>query len=299
MRVVAAPHGLGGVEGRVLPDRDERVLQLRPLPRVRVDVARGHAGDAEPPRERLELAVLRTVVPREGPLELDPQPLGTEGGQQPAQPGLVADPLAGAAREADEPLRVLREVRERDGRCDGPPPRRVTGVGVGAGEQPAEVPPAHGVADQQRHVAQGRRLPHGATQDRPAGDLLLGRRWVALVAHGDLRPVDRPQPERPRRLRELHGARDRVVVRQRHRRVPPLERRDHELLGLRGPVEEGEGGVRVELDVRRHERMFADSADGFAPIRWPPPCRGGSPSAPPTPRRPGASRRRRGRSPSA
>ena len=53
-----------------------------------------------------------------------------------------------------------------------------------------------------------------------------------------------------RGLRELHRARDRVVVGEGQRGVPALQGGGHQLVGQRGAVQEGEGGVAVELDVR-------------------------------------------------
>ena len=63
------------------------------------------------------------------------------------------------------------------------------------------------------------------------------RPWIALSPSG-------------RRLRELHRAVDAVVVGQRERLVALLRRRRRQLVGQRGAVEEREGGVGVELDVR-------------------------------------------------
>ena len=66
--MVAAPQGLRRVERGVLANRDQRVLQERPLTRVRVDVARGHARDAEPTRQRFQPPIERAVVALERPL---------------------------------------------------------------------------------------------------------------------------------------------------------------------------------------------------------------------------------------
>ena len=79
---------------------------------------------------------------------------------------------------------------------------------------------------------------------------------MAAVVEIDLRSVDRPQPQRPGRDRELHRARDRVVVGQRERLVAQLQRGGRQLVGQRRPVEEREGRMAMELDVRI-EHMFA------------------------------------------
>ena len=78
VRVVAAPQRLGGVERRVLADRDERVLQARALGGVRVDVAGGDGRDAEPLGEPRQPAVQRAVVARERALQLDAQAIAAE-----------------------------------------------------------------------------------------------------------------------------------------------------------------------------------------------------------------------------
>jgi hypothetical protein len=57
---------------------------------MRVDVARGHAGEAQPPRHRGHAAVERAVVALKGTLELDAEALAPEGAQQPAHRRLVA-----------------------------------------------------------------------------------------------------------------------------------------------------------------------------------------------------------------
>ena len=76
------------------------------------------------------------------------------------------------------------------------------------------------------------------------------------VVKGDLGSVDRPQPRGRGRLGELHGAEDSVVVGQGDRIVAELERGGDKLLGKRRAIEEGVGGVAVELGVHS-EHMFA------------------------------------------
>src|SRR3954451_20555240 len=110
----------------------------------------------------------------------------------------------------------------------------VAGVRVRPREQPAEVGPARRIADEQ-------------------GD-------VTTVGQRDLRAVDGAQTRRLRRLRELHRAGDRVVVGQRQGGMAALGGGEHELFGLRRPVQEGEGRVAMELHVG-HEHMFASRAD--------------------------------------
>ena len=114
-------------------------------------------------------------------------------------------------------------------------------VRVGEGEQPAEVAPAAGVAHEQRQVAP--------------------------VVQAQLGSVDRAQPERAGHLGELHRARDGVVIGQRVGVVAELQRAGDELLGQRDAVEEGVGGVGMQLDVG-HVALSDPAA-----VNQPPPCR--------------------------
>jgi hypothetical protein len=227
--VVAAPLGLGRVQRQPQPDRHERVLERRPRVRVRVDVPRRDARHAEPPGELGAAAGADAVAAVERALQLDPETLGPVDVQQPAQVRLVLDAVGRAPAQAHEALGVGLEVRERDLRLAHLAPRRVACVGVRAGEQAAQARPAGGVLHEQRDV------PPDA---RPEFEV-------------ELRPVDRAQPQRAGRLRELHRAGDRVVVGQGERAMPLLERCGDELVGQRGAVEKREGGVAVELDVGR------------------------------------------------
>ena len=97
---------------------------------------------------------------------------------------------------------------------------------------------------------------------------------MATILEVDLRPVDRPQPQRVRGLRVLHRPADTVVVGQREDVVALLERRRHELLGQRGAVEERVGGVAVELGV--HANTCSHARRSLHPV--------GPPAAAATPR---------------
>ncbi len=128
--------------------------------------------------------------------------------------------VAAAARLPGRP--VLRALVDRSAR-----------VRVRAREHVAEVAPAPPRLHQQRDVP-------------PVGEIELG-------------PVDRPHPERRGRLRELHRARDAVVIGQRHRRVavarrrrPPAHRAARHRPGTRRPS--GRGARRT---LRTHVRMGA------------------------------------------
>ena len=99
----------------------ERVLQRRAGERVRVDVARRHRGDAEPLGQPGQHPVARAVVALERALQLDPQAVAAEGGEQPAQRRLVVDAVARAPAEADQALGVLLQRFQRDGRTAARP----------------------------------------------------------------------------------------------------------------------------------------------------------------------------------
>ena len=128
-------------------------------------------------------AVARAVVAEEGPLELDPQPVGPEGVEQAPRGGLVVDAAAGAAAQADQALGVIEHGVER----------RLAGPTAGAPGRPSRV----------RACARVIRIRQRLRQPRCVLDQ---QREVAAVVEVDLGAVDRPQPERARRLRELHRA---------------------------------------------------------------------------------------------
>jgi hypothetical protein len=135
VRVVAAPQRLGGIKRRVLADRHERVLEPRPCGRVGVDVAGRHARHAQPRGEVGQLAVAGAIVAMERALQLDPERVAPEDGQQRAGGGLVVDAVVGAPRQADQSLGVLGEVVDREQRPEhAPTTGRVPRVRMGARE---------------------------------------------------------------------------------------------------------------------------------------------------------------------
>ena len=233
VRGVAAPQRLGRVERRVVAQRDERVLQRRARVGVGVDVARRHRRHAQPLGQLGQPAVARAVVALEGALQLDAQAVAPEGGEQPAQRRLVVHAVARAAAQAHQAGGVLLQGLQGDGR------RRLSAiarVGMRAREDPAQVAPALLGVDQQGEMAP--------------------------VVEVQLRPVDGLEPEPAGRLRELHRAREPVVVGQREGAVAELGRGGGQLVRQRGAVEEREGGVGVQLGVHC-EHMFACGADGM------------------------------------
>ena len=84
---------------------------------------------------------------------------------------------------------------------------------------------------------------------------------MRAVVERELRPRDGAHAEGGRGVGQRHGAVETVVVGEGERGVALLRGGHGELERVGGAVEEGEGGVAVELDVG-HERMFAREADG-------------------------------------
>ena len=154
----------------------------------------------------------------------------------PALEGPGQDPVTGAAGEADEPLGVLLHLLQRRPGLGGGAAGVVAGVGVGRGQQPAEVAIPGRVFDQEGEVGEiGRGLQ------------VRGRR---RQRHGQLGADDRAQVELPAGLGELARSPDPVVVGQRQSRIAVDLGGDGQLRRGRGAVEEGEARVRVQLDVR-------------------------------------------------
>ena len=201
---------------------------------MRVDVAGRHARHAEPPREPRQPPVAGAIVAQERPLQLDPQPVGAERVEQPPQRELVVHAAQRAAAQADEPLGVLEHRLERHVRLR----RRAPAVS--------------------RVCACARvRIRHRF--DQPRASSTSSVRW-----RPSSRSISAPwigrSPSARADDRELHRARDRVVVGQRERLVAQLQRRRHQLVGKRRPVEERERRVAVELHVRH--RTYVRIAPG-------------------------------------
>ena len=139
---VAAPLGLGAVEGRAVADRHEGVLQQRAPGGVRVGVARRHARHAGALGQPREVPRQAPVAPRAGVLDLHADVVRPEVAHQVAHrllglpappaapPGAAPGPVARAAGEAHQPLGVGRQARRgrapggaRGGRAAGGCPR--------------------------------------------------------------------------------------------------------------------------------------------------------------------------------
>ena len=190
-----------------MADRDEHVLERGAARIVRVDVAGDDGLDAGMRGEVAQERVPAGVAALERPLQLDvealpPERAGELGGRVRVA---HAEPVAGAAGEADEPLVQLREQRRVErGRHELSflRPR----VRVRRGQQAAEVRVALRRLDEHGHV-------------RAAGE-------------GDLGAGDRADADELRRVGELERAVDAVVVGERERLVAELRRAQRELLRM-------------------------------------------------------------------
>ncbi len=118
-------------------------------------VAGRDAGDAERLREPGEAAVAGAVVAPERPLQLDPEALAAEGGEQPL--GMDVAAVAGAAGEADDAIGVTLDVVEIDGGGEGLPPRLRPRTGMSGGGEPAEIPIPHRTLSEEGEVNGTRR----------------------------------------------------------------------------------------------------------------------------------------------
>ena len=190
-----------------MPDGHESVLEHGAALAVRVDVAGRDGRHAKRLGQVAQRSVATGVAALVRALELDEEALAAERGSETG--GGVGIPdgetVTGATGQTDEAFVPLGELPERQ---RGLQPV----VRVREREQPAQICVALGRLDQQ-------------------GDM-----GAALERH--LRAGDRPYAEGLRRVRELERAVDAVVVGERERLIAELGSPDHELLGLRRPVEE-------------------------------------------------------------
>ena len=196
-----------------MADRDEDVLERGAAWMVRVDVAGDDGLDARVRGEVAQERVAAGVAALERALQLDVEALRPERARELGGGVRVADaePVAGAAGEADEPFVQLGEqspVERRRQQLAFLRPR----VRVRRGQQAAEVRVALRRLDEQGHVGAADEGHLGAGDRADAGEL--------------------------RRVRELERAEDAVVVGERERLVAELGRTQCQLLGVRGAVQE-------------------------------------------------------------
>ncbi len=282
-----------------MPDRGQHVSELAALGPVVVDVVGHHhrqpqlAGQVRRLRDEPvvvgqqvvrqlehEPAGHRRIAPTEQvrvPLRERPRTLPIA---RPQSPGQLALP---AARQRDQPLRVLRQQRL------GEPRDRLRAGEVRPRHHPAQAPPARRVAGQQHEVRSALRLPDppvillhdravtrqpgtvGPGPGGPAGDddrrLDDHRRPPTRppraprrdddpgrIRHGgigqlDLDPDHRVQAGRLRGGREPDSAVQALVVGDRQPGEAELDGPRDEIVRCRGPVEEREMAVAVQLGV--------------------------------------------------
>ena len=225
MAEVAAPQRLGGVERRVLAHRDERVLQRRAAPRVRVHVAGRHARHARAARPAARAAGCARG-----------RRAGTGAAARPA-----GDPArthrAGAAAWA---RRARRAARTRSGR---PAPRRARARRT-APRMPETGALAFLACARARASGSGR----GSTsRPRPGRAASGGDRRIMSISAPWIARSPSARAETANSIEPRH----RVVVGQRQRRMAQLQCGGNQLVGQRCPVQEREGRVAVELDIGR------------------------------------------------
>ena len=221
-----------GVEARAVLDRDEHVLEPVPLLPVVVHIASRDDTETEVLREVGEVAVAPRVAIDEVVLQLEEEVAVAKGpGVAPCRRlGLPVLPLrhqrrhltAATAGERDQPLRMAGQRIQLNARL------APFVIQVRVREQATEVGVATLVLAEERQVVIS--LP-------------------VRVRQRDLGACDRPDAPGPCALGELHRAVQPVVVRQSQRRLPQLARPQHQLLDVRGAVEEREVGVAVQLCV--------------------------------------------------
>ena len=145
--MVAAPLLLAGLERGVLADGDEHVLEQAAAARVGMDVAGDHRLETELAREPAQGGVSALVAAFVGTLQLDEEALPPEGAGKLAGGVRLAhaEPVPGAAREADEAFVSLDQLLNRKSRCSQLPlPPGRSRVRVRAREQATEVRVAAG-----------------------------------------------------------------------------------------------------------------------------------------------------------
>ncbi len=221
------------VERGPLSDRDQHVVQPVPLAPVVVDVARRDDGEAHGIGEVREGPRPRVIAPDVVALELDEEPLGAEHraaalGEPPGRDRPVAlehprQEAVSASREHEQPTVSRFQRREVESRVAA-----IRASQMGLGDQAAQIGVPFRRLGEQRHVGS--------------------------VAERQLRPRDRLEAELLGLVRERHRAVHAVVIGEGERRIPEFGCRQRQLLGERGAVEEGEGGMAVELDVHRGTR---------------------------------------------
>ena len=236
MRGVAAPQRLRRVQRRVVAQRDERVLQRR----ARRARARGRCR-WRPRRRRAAPPARPAAGCGRG------RRAGTAAAARPAGRRARTRPAAGAAS--------ARRARPGARSRSGTPARRRAPRSSRSNWQVTS-PKASGVVAASSRVCACARVRIRHRLRQPSCVSTSSVRWRPS-SRSTSAPWIALSPSPFGGLRELHRAAQPVVVGQRERAVAELGRGGGQLVGQRGAVEEGEGGVGVELGVHACEHMFA------------------------------------------
>ncbi len=207
------------------------------------------------------------------PLQLDVQPAGEDPGEPLEQRArrVEAALLERArhrrlvpARRRVEPLRVRGHLLERHRRLALRLPERA------GGDQAAEVLVARAVLDEEREAgaaAEGRsRRPWARLVPRPDGARQSASR---RLRQSHLRPHQRPDPRRLRRLPEPRRAVDAVALDEGDGRDLEARGLFDEVLRQRRGVQEREGRGRAHLDVRTRRRARGELQRGAGEVALP------------------------------
>ena len=232
-------HPPGRVDLVAGPHAEQDVVRLRLRLVDVVEVVRHDERQVRLGREPEELLVEPALLRQAVVLQLEEEPslakdLAVLAGEAPGGLPVVdlerlRDLAAEARGQPDETLGVTGQVLAVDPRLV------VVAVDVRVGDEPAEVPVADVVLGEKDEVER------------------LGVGLALLVAHRPARDVrlhadDRADPARERRLVERDGPVERPVVREAEVREPEPLRLVHEVGDPAEAVEQGELGVRVEVD---------------------------------------------------
>ncbi len=246
----------GGVERNVVANCGQDVVELLVLrPRVSHAVGREER-QAQAPCEVRERLVAALLLPPPVALKLD-----VEAARKDRPESLeeavrrIEAALLQLAR--DEPFRAARQrVQSLGMRGDLLERHRRFPLGFSERarrDEATEVLVAGARLDEEREARRtgGRKgRPYGTVGARRTGYGTVGA-GLAPALQGHLRPDDRPDPCRFRRLVEPRRAVDAVGVDERHGGDLPPRRFLDEVLGQRGAVEKRERRCRVELGVCR------------------------------------------------
>ena len=252
---VGGEEAAGGVEGGVVADGGQHVVQRLVLSLSVAHAVGGEEGEAELAGEADQGLVAMLLLAPAVALELDVEPAAEEMGEALEHPAGGIEPplgqLAGerallAAGQQVEPGRVLGQEIPGNARISLGPSAgggrdqlaEVAIAGAVRGEEGEPRLGVHGTAGERivRHQAEGTEASSGL----PEAGLVLQHH---LGAHQGL------DSRLLRRLEEARRRVDAVGVHQGHGRQLQRRRPVHQILGERGAVEEREGGGGVELGV--------------------------------------------------